>query len=331
MAGETQQPDPARADPWVAKFLQHLATDRGASEYTQRNYRAALGEFLAWRRTQGEDSTDWTTLERDDFRAYLRYLGRQKLGRAAVHLRFSALRTFYRFLIKTGQLANSPIKNIALPKTGKRLPQFLTSQQTATLLDIPAKQLKATPAKKATKAAEAQLLILRDAAILEIIYSAGLRISELCGLRVEDMDRQQQVLRIRGKGKKERLTPVGLTALKAVEAYWATLPTRPSGGDPVFSTHRGTSCPMQPRNLQMRFKRYLAAAGLDSKLTPHKLRHSYATHLLDRGADLRSVQEMLGHANLATTQVYTHVTAARLKSVYDQAHPRAKNKAEASE
>ena len=165
----------------------------------------------------------------------------------------------------------------------------------------------------------------RDAAILEVIYSSGLRISELCGLTAEDIDWPGQVLRIRGKGKKERLTPVGSKALQAIQRYWSTLIEPPAGSEPVFASSTGSGGAMKPRNLQTRLKRYLALAGLDPKLTPHKLRHSYATHLLDAGADLRSVQEMLGHAHLSTTQVYTHVTAERLKRVYDQAHPRAKS------
>ncbi len=310
-------------DPWTPRFLQHLATDRAASEYTQRNYRAALLQFSAWHMAQRSGPPLWDELERDDFRAFLRHLGRQNLGRAAIHLRFSALRTFYRFLIRNGSLAASPIKNIALPKTGKRLPQFLTPEQMNVLLEAPAKLAAAAPSGTPDEEARARLLALRDAAIFEAIYSSGLRISELCGLKAEDLDWEAQVVRVRGKGKKERLTPIGGAALRTIETYWSALPTRPAAAEPVFSSGPRAGAPMQPRNVQMRFKRYLAAAGLDPKLTPHKLRHSYATHLLDAGADLRSVQEMLGHAHLATTQIYTHVTAERLKRVYEKAHPRA--------
>jgi integrase/recombinase XerC len=163
----------------------------------------------------------------------------------------------------------------------------------------------------------------RDTAILETMYSCGLRISELCGLRVEDINWNEQLVRVRGKGKKERQVPIGAPALQAIELYWKLLPNHPAPGEPVFWRASKKSDPMQPRRLQARLKRYLEIAGLDPRLTPHKLRHSYATHLLDAGADLRSVQELLGHAHLVTTQVYTHVTTERLKKAYDEAHPRA--------
>ena len=163
----------------------------------------------------------------------------------------------------------------------------------------------------------------RDVAILEVIYSCGLRVSELSGLRVADVDGTEQLVRVRGKGKKERLVPISGTALKAVEVYWSLLPDRPTGEMPVFLSETKRRSPLSPLMLARRLKRYLILAGLDPALTPHKLRHSYATHLLDAGADLRSVQELLGHAHLATTQVYTHVSTERLKQAYEQAHPRA--------
>jgi integrase/recombinase XerC len=163
----------------------------------------------------------------------------------------------------------------------------------------------------------------RDVAILETIYSCGLRISELCGLRGEDINWNERLVRVRGKGRKERVVPVGQQALQAIQTYWAGLPRRPAPGEPVFLRSAQLAAPMSPRTLQHRLKHYLALAGLDPALTPHKLRHSYATHLLDAGADLRSVQELLGHAHLTTTQVYTHVTTERLKKAYDRSHPRA--------
>jgi integrase/recombinase XerC len=248
----------------------------------------------------------------------------------------------------------SPIKNLALPKVGKRLPQFLTPQQMAELLKTPLRPLErfgvpalageakpnpqpkgtsdrsqprnVKPAKAGTpnpKRPPVASTCYRDVAILETIYSCGLRISELCGLVAADLDWNERLVRVRGKGKKERLVPIGDTALGAVKNYWSLLPQMPAGGSPVFFAGPQKLTPMQPRTLQLRLKKHLACAGLDPHLTPHKLRHSYATHLLDAGADLRSVQELLGHAHLATTQVYTHVTTERLKRAYDQAHPRA--------
>ena len=164
---------------------------------------------------------------------------------------------------------------------------------------------------------------LRDVAILETIYSCGLRISELCGLRTDDINWNEQIVRVRGKGKKERLVPAGGPALAAIQNYWNKLKHPPGIDTPVFLAKAHELKPMYPRLVQLRLKRYLARAGLDPHLTPHQLRHSYATHLLDAGADLRSVQELLGHAHLVTTQVYTHLTTDRLKKTYNKAHPRA--------
>jgi site-specific recombinase XerD len=313
----------APSDKWMAKFLQHLATDRGASPNTIRNYREALKDFLKWHHTERQASPVWAKLERDDFRAFLRYLGRRNLGRASTHLCFSALRTFYKFLIRHGQVASSPLKDIALPKLEKRLPKFLTAEQMVALLNAPFIQLSQPKREKAPGRPILAVACHRDTAILETIYSCGLRISELCGLRAEDLDWNEKLVRVRGKGRKERLVPIGEPALKAIQNYWALMPLRPTGPESVFQSHSIKTGPLSPALLQQRLKKYLILAGLDPHLTPHKLRHSYATHLLDAGADLRSVQELLGHAHLVSTQVYTHVTTDRLKRAYDAAHPRA--------
>ena len=315
--------EPEVRDAWVQKFLAHLATDRGASVYTQRNYRQALTEFSGWHRDERKSAAVWEKLQRDDFRSYLRFLGRNSLSRAATQLRFSALRTFYKFLMRHGVVENLPIKNILLPKLEKRLPRFLTIQQMKDLLAAPARLLETQAQKKGPGRPISAEVCLRDVAVLETIYSCGLRISELCGLRVEDIDFSEQIVRVRGKGKKERLVPVGGPALKTIEKYWAVLLKPPVGMQPVFRADTSKASPLSPLQLSRRLKNYLAIAGLDPGLTPHKLRHSYATHLLDAGADLRSVQELLGHAHLITTQVYTHVTTERLKKAYDAAHPRA--------
>ena len=320
------EPDRSRIeirDKWISKFLAHLATDRGAAIYTQRNYRQALGEFTRWYLDERKSSPAWEKLLRDDFRGYLRFLGRNNLSRAATALRFSALRTFYKFLIRHGVAESSPIKNLSLPKMEKRLPKFLTKQQMEDLLVAPVKLLETHRQKKGAGRPVSTAAALRDVAVLETIYSCGLRISELCGLRAEDVDWSEQIVRVRGKGKKERLVPIGKPALMAIQDYWNTLKQPPSGASPVFFSETKLHSPLAPVQLSRRLKQYLAIAGLDPSLTPHKLRHSYATHLLDAGADLRSVQELLGHAHLITTQVYTHVTTERLKKAYDAAHPRA--------
>ncbi len=343
-------------DKWIQKFLAHLATDRGASVYTQRNYRDALAEFGRWRKNlqstvHGPQSTAtspqsevessksafafadesaparqavaWERLSRDDFRNYLRFLGRRNLGRAAIQLRFSTLRTFYKFLMRHGIAEVSPIKNLSLPKLERRLPKFLTKQQMEDLLVAPVKLLETRKPGKGPGRPVSAVACLRDVAVLETIYSCGLRISELCGLLAEDIDWSERLVRVRGKGKKERLVPIGEPALRAIQTYWNVLKQPPSGASPVFFAETKRRAPLKPLQLSRRLKQYLAIAELDPSLTPHKLRHSYATHLLDAGADLRSVQELLGHAHLITTQVYTHVTTERLKKAYDAAHPRA--------
>jgi len=309
-------------DKWIRKFLVHLATDRGASVYTQKNYKQALEEFYRWHATDLKSNPVWEKLQRDDFRAYLRFLGRNNLSRAAIQLRFSALRTFYKFLIRNGAAEVSPIKNISLPKMEKRLPKFLTIQQMADLLKAPEKLIQTQKEKKVGRPISRKAA-LRDVAVLETIYSCGLRISELCGLRAEDIDWGESAVRVRGKGKKERQVPIGEPALRTIQSYWDAIGQTPAGTSPVFFSETTRRAPLHPVQLSRRLKQYLAIAGLDPHLTPHKLRHSYATHLLDAGADLRSVQELLGHAHLATTQVYTHVTTERLKKAYDAAHPRA--------
>jgi len=319
---------PPVTDTRIKLFLQHLGTSDGVSNYTLRNYRQTLEEFHRWHQEERGQVPSWHKLQRDDFRAYLRFLGRKQLSRAAIQLRFSALRTFYRFLIRQGTVGAMPIKQLSLPKMGRRLPRFLTPQQMLDLLAAPLKavanQTQSDPdSKKAWRSVRATAAARRDVAILETIYSCGLRISELCGLQAQDIEWGEQLVRVRGKGRKERFVPIGEHALKAIQNYWGLLPQPPSGLAPVFLSHPKKGGPVCPRTLQLRLKKYLALAGLDPQLTPHKLRHSYATHLLDAGADLRSVQELLGHAHLVTTQVYTHLTTERLKRAYDQAHPRA--------
>jgi integrase/recombinase XerC len=308
-------------DGWVEAFLQHLAVDRGLSQYSRRNYAAALSEFRVWHLQERAAAPDWRALRRDDFRVYLRWLGRRELSRAAVRLRFSALRTYYRFLQRRGRVEETPLRQIALPRLGRRLPRFLTPDQMTALLAMPAAELARAEPGQLTVAEASGLR--RDAAWLETVYSCGLRVSELCRLEVQDVDISSHLVRVRGKGRKERQVPIGRPAVEAILAYWDTLAHRPVPGSPVFRAGRESSEPLGVRTVQLLLKRYLVGAGLDPGLTPHKIRHSYATHLLDRGADLRSVQELLGHSHLVSTEVYTHVTTDRLQKVYRSAHPRA--------
>jgi len=314
-------PDTADApDPLVARYLQDLEVARNASRYTVRNYAQCLAEFRRWFQETRGTPPNWPQLTRDDFRLYLRALGRRELGRSPVHLRFSALRGFYRFLQREGLVQRPPVRDLALPRRERRLPQFVPADRIAALLEAPLRELPGQPEHRDDSPAPA--VCLRDAAVLELIYSAGLRISEACGLNVEDISRSERSLRIRGKGRKERLIPVGAPALLALERYWTALPQSPAASEAAFSSRDGSGR-LRPTEVQRSLKRYLISAGLDPRLTPHKLRHSFATHLLDRGADLRSVQELLGHARLASTEIYTHVSTERLRQIYNAAHPRA--------
>jgi integrase/recombinase XerC len=252
-------PEPANnktgiRDQWIDKFLAHLATDRGASVYTQRNYRQALTEFASWHLNERKSAAAWKNLSRDDFRGFVRFLGRNNLSRAATQLRFSALRTFYKFLMRHGVTESSPIKNLSLPKPEKRLPKFLTKQQIEALLVAPFELLKIQKEKKAGRPIS-QIAALRDVAVLETIYSCGLRVSELCGLRVEDIDWSEQIVRVRGKGKKERLVPVGKPAMMAIQDYWNTFKRPPGGASPVFFSETKKRAPLSPLQLSRRLKK----------------------------------------------------------------------------
>ena len=307
-------------DKEIAEFLQQIEQGRGVSPNTVRNYRQALLEFKA---TVPDKS--WWALAPSDFKTYLYRLAReQKLGPGTVRLRFAALRTFYKQAVREGKIKSNPVADLPLPKMPRRLPVFLNQEQVLALLDAPrqlwAKDEKreAAGGKKKNRRNAQSWQMLRDIAWLELFYSAGLRLSELVTLRRRNLDLAQGTVRVLGKGRKERLCPLGDPAVRALEAY---LDACPFEGEALFVSSHGSQ--LNGRTIQLALKRYLAAAGLDSRLTPHKLRHTFATHLLDHGADLRSVQELLGHSQLTTTQIYTSVSVERLKRVYDKAHPRA--------
>lgn len=311
-------------DPLVAAFLQRLSAEKHVSPYTSRNYAGALAHFGRWFLESRQAPPDWAALSREDFRSYLRHLSLKKFDRATIQLRFSSLRSFYRHLVREGLVEVSPIRNLTLPKLAQRLPHFMTQDQVRGLLEAPAR-LAASIGRPKSDAArrKAEFEAARDSAILETIYSCGLRISELCGLRVEDISFAEHTIRVFGKGRKERIMPIGEPALRSIRHFWEATAIVTTPASVAFPAKVDSAEPIKPVTVQARLKRYLAFAGLDPRLTPHKLRHSFATHLLDNGADLRSVQELLGHQNLATTQVYTHVTTDRLKKAYESAHPRA--------
>ena len=302
--GEIQARVPAK-DRFTEQFLEHLEVERNVSRLTLRNYRQALREF---RETVPERA--WRELRADDFRRYLFERMKAGLAKPTIRLHFAALRTFYRYLVERHGLQDNPLKQVQLPKLDKKLPVVLTAKQIGTLLAAPMSMVKSDKAAK--------WMPQRDAAILELFYSSGLRLSELASLEVRDVDTFTESVRVLGKGRKERIVPVGSLALEAIQKY------RQAAGvhaGPLFINKSQRR--LSTRSVWLSLKRYLAFAEIPQNISPHKLRHSFATHLLDAGADLRSVQTLLGHASLSTTQIYTHVSVERLKKAYDDAHPRA--------
>jgi site-specific recombinase XerD len=288
-------------------FLEFMATERSASERTLVNYRKALEVYREWR---GGNFAGWRKETADDFRDYLFALMKQGLKRSTIRLRFAALRSFYKHLVLRRGLGRSPVAEVQLPKVERALPVVLTVSQVDELLAMP---LRLPLDKKAPA-----WLPVRDAAILELFYSCGLRISELLALDVKDVDFIGETVKVRGKGAKERIVPVGGPAVNAIQRYRREAEVT-SG--PLFLSKRRTRITQQAVDLLLR--KYIKHSAIPFAISPHKLRHCFATHLLDAGADLRSVQAMLGHASLSTTQIYTHVTRERLKQAYDNAHPRA--------
>ncbi len=288
-------------------FFDFQATEKSASPRTLANYRDALAAYRKWR---GDRFASWREATADDFRDYLFALMKQGFKRATIRLRFAALRSFFKFLVLRRGLARSPVAEVQLPKPERGLPVVLTLSQIDELLGIP---LLGEPDKKSPA-----WLPQRDAAILELFYSCGLRISELLALDVKHLDFIGETVRVTGKGSKERIVPIGGPALTAIQRYRQQAAVT-SG--PLFLSTRGRRITQQA--IDQLLKKYLKRSSIPFSISPHKLRHSFATHLLDAGADLRSVQALLGHASLSTTQIYTHVTKERLKQAYDKAHPRA--------
>ena len=311
--------------PLVKQFLEYLKLEKHFSDYTVKSYGADLiqfGQFLAGEIGQAHSTAvadEFKSLSLDDkfvkcepltVREFLAYLYGHNYTKSTTARKLATLRSFYKFVIRRGLTSSNPLSTIRTPKQEKRLPKCLDLDQVQKLLDAPG---------------DSDLLSSRDKAMLEVLYSSGIRVSELVELEMSDMDLQEGVLRVRGKGRKDRLTPIGSQAIRAVQRYFElrsmdSKSVAQTNGR-VFLNKHGES--LSTRSVRRKLDKYLVAAGLDPGISPHTLRHSFATHLLNNGADLRSVQELLGHQSLSTTQVYTHLTTTRMKQVYDQAHPRA--------
>ena len=288
-------------DKYIEKFMRYLEIEKNYSPHTILNYKLDLRDFHKFCGEAGLEKIDYLLL-----RKYLAVLKEKNLGNRSVGRHLSSLRSFFRFLSREGHIKANPILMLSSPKLEKHLPSFMTEEEVAKLIE------------SAFPKDEKDEFGLRDRAILETFYSSGLRISELVSLSLDDVDAISGIVKAMGKGKKERVVPIGEAALGAIRRY---LDKRKKQGSALFLNKNGKR--ISTRGVRDIVEKYLKSAGIRRGVSPHTFRHSFATHLLNRGADLRTVQELLGHANLSTTQIYTHLTTDRLKSVYDKAHPHA--------
>ncbi|WP_437193221.1 tyrosine recombinase XerC [Planctomicrobium sp. SH527] len=299
----------------VQQFLRHLKLERNASDLTVKSYGDDFGSFFDYLedRVGGVGTPDQITIP--ILRGYLSYLHECQYARTTIARRLAAIRSFFRYTTREGLTSSNPAQALRTPRTGRKLPHFLSTEQIATLLEAP-------PANDP--------MGLRDRAILETLYSAGLRVAELTGLNISDWDRGANILRVFGKGAKERIAPIGSYASRALDSWLSVravdLQAPASEHDALFLNRFGRR--LTTRSIGRMLDKYLKETGLSSLTSPHTLRHSFATHLLDGGADLRSVQELLGHKSLTTTQIYTHVSTRRMRETYESSHPHAKRTAE---
>ena len=293
----------------IGEFLNYLTYERNVSVNTVEAYRTDLESFVSFLCndyfTLGRDLLDLRKVDNLTIRAYLAHLARRKLSRSSTARHLSALRTFFRYLIREGRVDANPARVVATPKKEKHLPSVLQPADITLLLEQPDVD---TP------------LGLRDRAFLELMYASGLRISELVGVDVDDIELHARLVKVRGKGSKERIVPFGSKAEEAIRR-WLQKRNAPPDESALFVNHRGAR--ITARSVRRIFDRYVRGAALRAGVSPHTLRHSFATHLLNAGADLRAIQELLGHASLSTTQKYTHLNDWELLKVYRKAHPRA--------
>ncbi|MEJ2173011.1 MAG: tyrosine recombinase XerC [Woeseiaceae bacterium] len=292
---------------WIGKFIGHLEYERRLSHLTCKHYRRDLVALAAYCDEIGV--TRWSDIDSEHIRAFSSSCYRRGLSARSIQRRLSAARTFYRYLLREGHVNRNPVDAVPAPKSGKRLPGNLDADRMARLLDIPGD----SP------------IVDRDRAILELLYSSGLRLAELTDLDCGDIDAQDATVRVTGKGNKDRIVPVGRMALNALARWHKSRPELAAADEKaLFVSNRGTR--LSPRSVQARVAHWARRQGIDSTVSPHLFRHSFATHLLESSHDLRGVQELLGHANIATTQVYTHLDFQHLAQIYDRTHPRARAK-----
>ncbi|MBX3440766.1 MAG: tyrosine recombinase XerC [Planctomyces sp.] len=293
-----------------ARFLRYLQLERNASELTLKSYKEDLNSFFDYLQDRVGRIPAVEQVDIPMLRAYVAYLHECNYARTTIARRLACLRSLFRYTTREGLTSSNPAKALRTPRIGRSLPNFLGTEQVTQLVETPT---------------AAEPLGARDRAMLETMYSAGLRVAELVGLNIEDWDRSANILRVRGKGRKERIAPVGRFAARALDDWLAERKsfelTHSVDPKALFLNRFGQR--LTTRSVGRMLQKHLQQAGLSTSATPHTLRHTFATHLLDGGADLRSVQEMLGHKSLTTTQIYTHVSTRRMRETYDQAHPHA--------
>lgn len=315
-------------DPWVKRFVDYLRAERNASEHTVSSYVGDIQQFV--RKTWGEEprtAYPWKEPDRFTARKFLASFQKEGMSPATTGRKVSSLKSFFKFLSREEYIQVNPFAGLLRPKREKLLPKILSITEVNRLLNAPERMWAENPPKDPQTKVWNSYARWRDTAILEVLYSTGMRISELTGLAEDRVDLLSGIVKVRGKGKKERLCPLGRPASRALHTlmeerklFWMSLGKK-GGGAGLFLNKFGDR--LTNRSVERMMKKYLAYAGLPAGISPHALRHSFATHMLDAGADLRSVQELLGHVSLSTTQIYTHVTVERLKKVYEEAHPRA--------
>ncbi len=317
----------------IEKFLAYLRSVRNASAHTLRNYASDLQQFHTYLSPPDSRPVRLTDIDHRVIREYLGYLHDQQLQKSSMARKLAALRSFLKFCAREGMVRENAARLVATPKLPKRVPSILSAEEMNEFLDglarVPEPRAKGRAARAARAAQDSAtvLLLQRDRAILELLYASGLRVSELTGLNMDDVDRKERMLRVLGKGNKERIIPYGSKAEEALKRYWpirAKLLARVRRGADaraVFLSHEGRR--MGNRSVARVVKKYVRLMNINGDLHPHSLRHAFASHLLADGADLRAIQELLGHSSLSTTQRYTHASIRQLMEVYDKAHPHA--------
>ena len=298
--------DSAERD-WIDRFIGHLKYERRLSDLTCKHYRRDLHALVAY--CDDHDIRNWADIDSQHIRAYAATIFRRGLSPRSIQRRLSASRTFYRYLLREKHVKRNPVDGVSAPKSGKRLPDNLDVDRMARLLDISGEGP----------------IVDRDRAILELLYSSGLRLAELTDLNCGDIDTQDATVRVTGKGNKDRIVPVGRYALRALATWSKTRPDiAPIDEKALFVSNRGKR--LSQRSVQSRVAHWARRQGINTKVYPHLFRHSFATHLLESSHDLRGVQELLGHSNISTTQIYTHLDFQHLAQIYDKTHPRARRK-----